>query len=376
MDRLGFMEPGPKRQQMNYEHICGTAIFHRCVFILLQERKAKKVNLYAKEQYKTGGVILIKLIIRKFVKDYQNTSDIYVRESYGVLSGVLGIACNLILFAVKLAVGLFIDSIAVISDAFNNLSDLGSSLITIFGAKLSSRPPDKEHPYGHGRFEYVASLVMSFIIFAVGLQVLRSSFDKIIAPEAVLFSPVSMAILLISISIKIWMFFYNKYIARAINSSINRAAARDSLNDAAATGAVIAGTVLGRYVSFPVDGLLGLIISLLIIYSGFGIAKDSVNLLLGPSPDPQLINDINSLVLKGKNIKGVHDLIIHDYGPGRVIASIHAEVSEDLSITDIHSEIDEIEQKIQNQFGINMVIHMDPVKGNTENTHVGTDTLE
>jgi len=305
---------------------------------------------------------LIRTIIKKFIKNHRNTTNIHVREAYGVLSGVLGIACNLILFILKLAVGLFIDSIAVISDAFNNLSDLGSSLVAIFGAKLSSQPPDKEHPYGHGRLEYIASLVVAFIIFGVGLQILRSSVEKIISPKAVLFSPLSLCLLFGSILIKLWMYSYNRYIGRAINSGVNRAVARDSLNDAFATGAVIAGTVLGRYVDFPVDGLLGLIISLIVVYTGFGIAKDSVNLLLGTPPDPQLVESICSLVLKGKNIKGVHDLIVHDYGPGRVIASIHAEVSNALDIMNIHFEIDEIEKRIEDQLGINIVIHMDPVK--------------
>lgn len=305
---------------------------------------------------------MIKPIIKRFIKDYKNTSDTYVREAYGVLAGILGIICNLVLFSVKMAVGLFIDSIAVISDAFNNLSDMGASLVGIFGAKLSNLPPDKEHPHGHGRSEYIASLVVSFIIFAVGLQILRSSVEKIIAPRSVLFSPISIAILFTSISIKLWMFSYNRYISRAINSGVNRAVARDSLNDAVATGAVIAGTVLERYVNFSIDGLLGVAISLMIIYTGFGIAKDSVDLLLGPSPDPELVDSIKSLVLKGKRIKGVHDLVVHDYGPGRVIASIHAEVSDTLDIVDIHSEIDEIERKVENQLGIDIVIHLDPVK--------------
>ncbi|HOC08645.1 MAG TPA: cation diffusion facilitator family transporter [Bacillota bacterium] len=306
--------------------------------------------------------MLIRAIIKAFIKNHRDTADASVREAYGVLSGVLGILCNLVLFITKLAVGLFIDSIAVVSDAFNNLSDLGSSLVTVFGAKLSSRPPDKEHPHGHGRFEYVASLAVAFIIFGVGLQILRSSVEKIIAPKAVLFNPLSLGLLVGSILIKVWMYSYNKYIGRVINSGVNRAVARDSLNDALATGAVIAGTVLGRYVDFPVDGLLGLVISLLIMYSGFSIAKDSVNLLLGAPPDPQLVDNICSMVLKGKNVKGVHDLIVHDYGPGRVTASIHAEVSHTLDIIDIHSEIDEIEQRIEDQLGINIVIHMDPVR--------------
>ena len=305
---------------------------------------------------------MIRAIIKMFIKNHWDITDTSVREAYGVLAGVLGILCNLVLFGVKLATGLFIDSIAVISDAFNNLSDLGSSLVAILGAKLSSQPPDKEHPYGHGRLEYIASLVVAFIIFGMGIQILRSSVEKVIAPKAVLFSPLSLGLLFGSILVKIWMYSYNRYIGKAINSGVNKAVARDSLNDAFATGAVIVGTVLGRYVNFPVDGILGLIISLLIIYTGFGIAKDSVNLLLGVPPDPRLVESICSLVLKGKNIKGVHDLIVHDYGPGRVIASIHAEVSHALDIMDIHSEIDEIEQRIEDQLGINIVIHMDPVK--------------
>ena len=311
---------------------------------------------------KLGGFVLIKLIIRKYIKNYQNANDKYVRESYGTLSGVLGIICNMFLFLLKLLIGLFINSIAVISDAFNNLSDLGSSLVTIFGAKLSIRPPDKEHPHGHGRYEYISSLIVSFIIVIFGLQMLKSSINKTINPETVLFNIVSIIILTVSISVKIWMFFYNKYIGVLINSSVNRAAAYDSLNDVMATSGVIIGTIIGKYTSFPIDGLIGLIISLLIIYTGFNIAKNSISLLLGSSPDPELINNINLLVLKGKNIKGAHDLVIHDYGPGNVIASIHAEVSNDADIMEVHSEIDEIEQKIEIELGVNIVIHMDPVE--------------
>ncbi len=304
---------------------------------------------------------MIRLIIRQCIRNYRDTADPAVREAYGLLSGLLGIACNLVLFIAKLAVGLFMGSIAVISDAFNNLSDLGSSLVAIFGAKLSSRPPDEDHPHGHGRFEYVASLAVSFIIFGAGLQLLRAAVEKIITPQAIVFSMPALAVLLVSMIIKLWMYSYNRYIGKTINSGVNRAVARDSLNDVFATGAVIAGTMLSRYVDWPVDGLLGLAISLLIIYTGFGIARDSVNLLLGCSPDPQLVEEIRAFVLKGKNILGVHDLVVHDYGPGRVTASIHAEVSDDLDIVDIHAEIDAIEQQIKNQLGIDMVIHLDPV---------------
>lgn len=306
---------------------------------------------------------MIKYIIRKFIKDYQNVNNVHVRESYGILSGVMGISCNLFLFLLKLFVGLYINSIAVISDAFNNFSDFGSSLITILGAKFSSRPPDRGHPHGHGRYEYIASLVVSFMIFMVGLQIVRSSIDKIINPEDVQLNTLSIIILLVSVSVKIWMFHYNKYISKIINSSVNKAAAYDSLNDAIATGTVLIATTAGKYVDFPmIDSLIGLTISLLIIYTGFKIARDSVNLLLGSSPDPELIEKINTLVLKGKYIKGTHDLKVHDYGPGNIIASIHAEVSDDVNIVDVHSEIDNIEKEIKKELGVNIVIHMDPVE--------------
>jgi cation diffusion facilitator family transporter len=305
---------------------------------------------------------LIRLIIKKFIKNSENVNDKDVREAYGVLSGVLGIMCNMLLFTIKLVVGFVMNSIAVISDAFNNLSDLGTSIIAIFGAKLSNRPPDEEHPHGHGRYEYIATLVVSFIIFAVGLKLLGSSFDKILRPQKVMFSAVSIIILLISVLLKVWMFSYNRYIGKLINSSVNRAAASDSINDVYATVGIILGTLIGRFADFPVDGLMGLIISGLIILTGFNTAKDSVDLLLGAVPDPEIIKRINELVLSGKNIKGTHDLKVHDYGPGRITASIHAEVSEDANIVEIHTEIDNIELKVKEELGIDMVIHMDPVK--------------
>lgn len=305
---------------------------------------------------------MIKFLIRKFIKNSENVNDRDVREAYGVLSGVLGIICNVFLFVTKLIIGMFINSIAVISDAFNNLSDMGTSVITIFGAKLSNRPPDKEHPHGHGRYEYIASLIVSFVIFAVGFKLLSSSFDKILKPQKVLLNTLSISILVISVLVKVWMFSYNKYIGKAINSSVNRATAFDSLNDVYATSAVIVGTVIGTFVSLPIDGIMGIVISGLIMYTGFKTAKDSVDLLLGVLPDPELIVKINEMVLSCKSIKGTHDLKIHDYGPGRITASIHAEVSDNENIVDIHTEIDKIELKVKEELGIDMVIHMDPVE--------------
>ncbi|GAE87153.1 cation diffusion facilitator family transporter [Acetivibrio straminisolvens] len=310
---------------------------------------------------------MIKLIIKWFIKDYRNVTDKKIRESYGVLSGVIGIICNIFLFILKIITGLFINSIAVISDAFNNLSDLGSSLVAIFGVKLSNRPPDDEHPHGHGRYEYISSLVVSFIIFAVGLELLRNSFGKIVKPEEVTFNAISILMLIISILVKLWMFSYNRYIGGVINSGINKATAQDSLNDAIATTAVLAGTLIGRAVPFPLDGIMGLIISVLIMYTGFGIAKDSVDLLLGLCPDEELTERIKSYFYR-REIKGIHDLKVHDYGPGRISASIHAEVSEGENIVEIHSVIDEIEQRIKNELGVDIVVHMDPVGDKNESS--------
>lgn len=304
---------------------------------------------------------MIKFIIKKTVKNSEKVNDIRVREAYGILSGGLGIICNLTLFLAKLIAGLIINSIAIISDAFNNLSDLGASLVTIFGAKLSSAPADKEHPLGHGRMEYVASLVVAFIIFGMGFQLINNSVDRITSPKSMSFSAVTIIILTASILVKLWMYSYNRYLGRRINSGVILAASGDSLNDVIATSAVTAGTVAGKYVDFPIDGIIGLVISLLIMYTGFKIAKDSVNLIMGKH-DPELSNRINSYVLKGEGITGVHDLIIHDYGPGKTVASIHAELSGNNNLMEAHDEIDKIEKQIETDLGISIVIHIDPLE--------------
>lgn len=306
---------------------------------------------------------MIKYIIKKFVRNYQHPEDSQVRKSYGVLSGVLGIICNTLLFLLKLIAGLMINSIAVISDAFNNLTDSGSSIITIYGANFSSKPPDKEHPYGHGRFEYVASLIVSFIIFTVGVELLQTSFSKIMNPEEVGFDILSLVILIISVFIKIWMYGYNKYIGKIIDSSMNEATAKDSLNDAVATLGVIAGTIIGLYVDWPIDAVLGLVISFLIIYTGFSTAKDSVHFLLGPSPDPQILDHINEIVAESPVVSSCHDLMIHDYGPGRKVASMHVVVPPDISVEKAHYLIHDLEGKIKQDLGIDIVIHMDPEEG-------------
>lgn len=311
---------------------------------------------------------MIKLLVKIFVKDYKNTSSPAVRERCGVLGGVLGVLCNLVLFAIKLAVGSLMNSIAVISDAFNNLSDIGSSVISVIGSKLSNRRPDREHPFGHGRFEYIASLIVSFIILLMGFELLKSSFMKLLHPEPVEFAVLPVIILSLSMLIKIWMFSYNRYLGKLISSGILAAAAADSLSDVISTGAVVAATILGRFTDLPVDGAAGTAVALLIMKTGFGITKKTVGLLLGSLPDPETVKLIHDEIMSGEDIVGVHDLIVHDYGPGRIMASAHAEVPDSADIIKVHEVMDAIEERVLEKTGIMLVLHTDPVSVDCEET--------
>ena len=304
---------------------------------------------------------MIEYIIRATIQDWQHTEDKKVREKYSILSGILGIICNLFLFSSKFLVGLSINSIAIISDAFNNLNDMGTSAISIISAKLSNRPPDREHPFGHGRFEYLSSLVIAIIIMVVGYKLCESSIDKFFNPEPIEFSYWSIAILLLSIAIKGWMCFYNRYIGRAIDSSVNRATASDSINDAVATTGVLIATIAQLYTTLPIDAIAGTAIGLLILYTGYSIAKEVVNILLGQAPSPELEEAVRACVMKGKYIVGTHELKIHDYGPGRTFASIHAEVPDTADLVEVHAVLDELEEEISAQFQMDINIHMDPL---------------
>lgn len=319
---------------------------------------------------------MIKFLIRTMIPDYQRTTNSRVREAYGVLAGIVGIINNFLLFGAKLTAGLMTGSIAIISDAFNNLTDLGSTVVAIYGAKMSNRPPDKDHPQGHGRYEYIASLVVAFIIFMVGLELLRNAWDKIVHPAPIQTNVLTMVILLGSVLVKLWMFSYNIYISRQINSAINRATAYDSLSDTLATGSVILTSILARFTSLPLDGMAGFLISLLILYSGFKIAKDTVDLLLGKAADPQITRRISEIVNAGEHIIGTHDLIVHDYGPNRVIASIHAEVSDQLNIVEGHTSIDQIEHQIIKELGIEIIVHLDPVCTDLRLTEIARGRVE
>lgn len=311
---------------------------------------------------------MIRFLLKKFVPDYTNTSDKLVRERYSVLSGVVGIACNFFLFLVKVITGLMMNSIAILSDGFNNLSDIGSSVVSVIGAKMSNKEPDHEHPFGHGRIEYIASLVVSFLIMLVGFELLKSSVQKIITPQNVTFSFSGILFLLLSVLGKLWMYSYNRYLGNQIQSGLLLATAKDSLNDVISTLAVIASAIAGVFLPFSIDGYVGAIVSLMILYSGFSIAKDTISLLLGTPPEKETVDQLATIILSGKSIVGMHDLIVHNYGPGRVMASVHAEVSSDADMIAVHEEIDELEQQASREMGIMLVIHMDPVLINCERT--------
>ena len=309
---------------------------------------------------------MIRLLARTFIKDHEKTDDKFVRQHYCILGGILGLICNLFLFGLKLTIGIVMKSIAIMSDAFNNLSDMGSCFVAIVGAKLSNMVPDKEHPFGHGRFEYISSLIVSFIILIVGFELLKTSADKVIHPDEMAFSIPLMCILAASVLVKLWMYSYYNYIAKTISSSVMKATARDSLNDVVSTSAVIAATILGQFLPFPTDGIIGVAVALFIMYGGFSMAKETIDLLLGTTPSPELVKQIESIAMTGKDIVGVHDLIVHDYGPGRVFASLHAEVPDDGNIIALHETIDMLERKILSETGVRTVIHMDPVSVNNE----------
>ena len=300
-------------------------------------------------------------LVRLFIKDCDNVTDPAVRERYGILSGAVGIALNLLLSAGKLFAGLMTGSISITADAFNNLSDAGSSVVTLVGFKLAGQKADDGHPFGHGRMEYLAGLLVSLMILLVGVELGRSSIGKILHPEAVDFSLVSTGILAASILVKLWMGQFNRGLGRKIGSAAMAATAADSISDAVATAAVLAGTLVNRFAHVNIDGWVGLAVAVFILRSGWGAAKDTINPLLGESPDPELVKQLRDLVLSHPQVVGMHDLIIHDYGPGRRLCSFHAEVPQDADILDAHDAIDHIEREIKEKFGIETTVHMDPI---------------
>lgn len=310
------------------------------------------------------------LLIRIFVKDYKNTANREVRQRYGYLSGYAGIISNIILFLLKISIGLYLNSIAVMADAFNNLSDVGSSVVTIFGFMMSGKPADKEHPFGHGRFEYIAAMVVSLMVIVVGFEFVKSSIKKIVNPEELRFNIFTFTLLLSSIVVKIWLAFFNRKIGKTIGSKVMEATAFDSLSDVIATSVVALSLVASRWIAVPIDGYVGLAVSIFILYNGYNLIKETLNPLLGEAPDENLVKSIIEKTLSYKGVIGIHDLIVHNYGPGRIVASIHAEMPYSMDIMEAHDIIDQAEKEISEELGLHLVIHMDPI--NTDDKLVQT----
>ncbi len=304
---------------------------------------------------------MIALLAGKLIPDHTNVTDPAVRRAYGVLCGSVGIFFNVLLFALKLLAGTLAGSIAVTADAFNNLSDAGASIVTLLGFKLAGQKPDPEHPFGHGRLEYISGLVVSMVILLMGVELAKSAVDKILHPEAVDFSLLTLVILLVSIAVKLYMYYYNHAVGKKLGSAAMQATATDSLSDCAATAAVLAATLIGHFTSLRIDGWCGIVVAALVLLAGVRAAKDTISPLLGQPPAPEFVARIEELVMSSPSVQGIHDLIVHDYGPGRVMLSLHAEVPAHGDIMALHDEIDNVEQTLRRELGCDATIHMDPI---------------
>lgn len=304
---------------------------------------------------------MITLLAKIFIRNESDVSSASVRSAYGKLCGALGIVLNLLLFAGKLTAGILSGAISVMSDAFNNLTDAASSIITLLGFRMSEQKADKDHPFGHGRIEYVAGLVVSMIIMLVGFELAKSSVEKIITPEKVSLTLLSAVILCVSVLVKAYMAYYNYSVGKKISSATIKAAATDSLSDCAATLTVLFCLVITHFTSINIDAYCGLAVSVFILYSGLRSVKDTVDPLLGSPPSRETIEKIETIVLSRDEVEGIHDLIVHDYGPGRSMISLHAEVSADADLLTTHDMIDNIEKELREKLGCDAVIHMDPI---------------
>ncbi len=300
-------------------------------------------------------------ILKKVFIKSDDTSDPKVRCAYGTLCSVYGIFLNVLLFAGKILCGMISGSIAIIADSFNNLADAGSSVITLFGFQLASKKPDTDHPFGHGRFEYISGLIVSFAIILMGFELVKSSVSSIIDPEPVTYSVLSMVILSVSVLVKIYMSLYNRNIGKKISSAAMIATSKDSLSDAVSTAVLLVVTLIAPFLPFQIDGWAGLCVAVLIIWAGIGSARDTISPLLGQQPDPEFVSSVECIVMSHGEVCGIHDLVVHDYGPGRVMISLHAEVPASMDIDIAHDVIDNIEVELTNELNCHATIHMDPV---------------
>ena len=311
---------------------------------------------------------MIELLARLFIRGRDTLAPSALRQAYGQLCGVVGIGLNLLLFAVKFFAGTLSGSIAITADAFNNLSDAGSSLVTLLGFRLAGRKPDPEHPFGHGRMEYISGLVVAGLILLMGVELFKSSLKKILQPEAIVSSPLVLLILALSVAVKLYMFYYNRSIGKRIKSSAMTATATDSLSDAVSTTAVLVATLVAQFTGLNIDGWVGLLVALFILFSAYKAAKETLSPLLGQTPEPEFVEHIQQIVLSYPEVQNVHDLVVHDYGPGRVMISLHAEVPADGNLLQLHDVIDNIEHRLQKELGCVAVIHMDPIVTNDAHT--------
>ena len=304
---------------------------------------------------------MIEFLIRRFVPDWQQVQRTDVRERYGTLAAAVGILSNIFLCIIKGLIGLFSGSIAVTADAVNNLSDAGSSVITLLAFKIAGKPADEEHPYGHARMEYISGMAVSFIIILLGLELMGSSFEKILHPEEVGVSALTYLVLIVSIAVKLWQGMFNRNLGKRISSEALQATAADSLNDVFSTGAVLLSTLVYQFTAIPIDGWVGMLVAIFITVSGVKLIMETGSPLLGQAPDPQMVRELEEKITAYDGVIGIHDLQVHNYGPGRVFATVHAEVPANRDILVSHDIIDNIEREVGHEMNLNLVIHMDPV---------------
>ena len=306
------------------------------------------------------------LLISLFIKNKDRVEDSNVRNAYGKMAGIVGIMCNLFLFAGKFFAGVITGAISITADAFNNLSDAASSIITLVGFDMAGKPADKDHPFGHGRMEYVSGLVVSLLILMMGVELFKSSVGKVLHPEVISEQWISYMILVVSIFVKFWMYMFNRSIGWKIHSETMKATASDSLNDCVSTAAVFGGMLIFHYFHLNVDGVVGIVVACFVLWGGYESVRDTLNPLLGQSPDPELVTKIKEMVLRHEMVIGVHDIVVHDYGPGRRIVSLHAEVPATENIMEVHDVMDHIEMRLMEEYHCEATIHMDPVVTNDE----------
>ncbi len=304
---------------------------------------------------------MTEFIVKKFVKNHADIKDSAVRAAYGKLAGFVGIICNIILFAAKITVGTIAASVSITADAVNNLSDASSSIISLVGFKLAERPADEDHPYGHGRYEYLSALTVAVIILVIGVELFKSGVEKILSPEKADLSVATVVVLILSILMKLWMMLFNRKLGKRINSGSLIATAADCRNDVVTTGAVLLASIISHYSGFELDGMVGVAVAVFILISGLGLIKETINPMLGTAPDEEFVEKVREKILSYEGVIGMHDLIIHDYGPCRRFASVHVEMAAEEDVLLSHDVIDNIELDFKNNEGLHLVIHFDPI---------------